>query len=811
MAKLLSFKANRTPTQNALITFIAMVIAFVAFGALPTQWFAQKYGFDPNLGAPLMRAWGWAIYSPTDWLFWGWRLADVDTIKSNVHVMMMLGTASVILAIFFAMFVSSRLNKYSDGMAGLHGTAHWAEANEVNNTGFMSKGKYQSTGVVVGSVMFDRKGKIIHPHHPQYEKRYVAAYMPRSFLDVVTLRPKVEKRDSNGQPVFKLNKWVVKRIELLRDGKNTHVFAFCPTRSGKGRGMIIPTLVTWPNSVMVNDPKGEAYALTAGFRKAAGQEVIKFEPACTNGTGARWNPLDEIRIFTPYDVQDAQMIMSMACDPKGEGLEDYFDKAGYEFLMGLALHVRYAEKNGSLEGVALFLGDPNWDSDKQMYLHMMQAEHDPEGKMNWKDSAGNPTKTHPIIANVAKTMLNKEDKDRSGVLSTAKSLLSLYLDPIVAMNTNCSDFLVRDLMTHSRPVTLYFVVGPGDMERMTPLTRLFYALFIRRNAAEMEFENGRSKKSYTFPLLMILDEMTSLRKLPIIQEALGYVAGYGIRMFMLVQDIAQVEDFYGDKQTVDSGAETRVVYAPNKQETGEKIARMTGKTTVTEQKASMSRETMGIKAGSVSISTEKIGRDLMTADEIQTLSDLDVIVFVKGQPPIYGRKAWYDENPVMLARAKMPPPARSAVIRMAVTPGGIEIPKNSEKATAISAAGGGDGATGVDTGADAGASAKWAASREALRAKVAKQLAERGAPIGNAAGATPAVGGGTAEKPDGITIRPAAAGIAVSTGQAEHKTKSRSRYAEKVQVISEEEKARVSALVADVALTERVAKISAFG
>ncbi len=140
-----------------------------------------------------------------------------------------------------------------------------------------------------------------------------------------------------------------------------------------------------------------------------------------------------------------------------------------------------------------------------------------------------------------------------------------------------------------------------------------------------------------------------------------------------------------------------------------------------------------------------------------------------------------------------------------------KIPKNSEKATAISAAGGGDGATGVDTGADAGASAKWAASREALRAKVAKQLAERGAPIGNAAGATPAVGGGTAEKPDGITIRPAAAGIAVSTGQAEHKTKSRSRYAEKVQVISEEEKARVSALVADVALTERVAKISAFG
>jgi type IV secretion system protein VirD4 len=336
--------------------------------------------------------------------------------------------------------------------------------------------------------------------------------------------------------------------------------------------------------------------------------------------------------------------------------------------MGLSLHMRYAEKNGSMEGMALFLGDPGWDSDKQMYEHMKQAVHDPEGKMGWMDSAGRKTTTHPVVANTAQTMLNKEDKDRSGVLSTAKSLLSLYLDPIVAKNTSCSDFLVRDLMTADKPVSLYYVVGPADMERMVALTRLFYALFLRRNAADMAFAEGRSAKNYTHPLLMIIDEMPSLKKLPILQEALGYVAGYGIRMFMLAQDITQIEEIYGDKQAVDSGAATRIAYAPNKIETAEKLARMTGKTTITEEKASHSKDVIGIKGGSISLSTDKIGRDLMMADEFMSLNYFDMVVFVAGQPPIYGRKAFYYENPVMLARAKIKPPERSATLRNPVVP-----------------------------------------------------------------------------------------------------------------------------------------------
>lgn len=750
-----SYKSKRSPTQNALIAFVIMILSVFGFGILPTQWFAAQYQYDPNLGEALFRFNSFAFYMPMDWVMWGWRLSDIEALKSNVHVLTILGTSTLALAIFLGIGVAYWLGRYTEGMDGLHGTAHWAERDDIDKTAFIPSHGYKPSGVVVGSVMLDSGGKVIHPSHKKYNRRYKQKFIKGKGL----FSRKVPDRDSNMRPKYEIRKAVISSLELMRDGGNTHIFAFCPTRSGKGVGLVIPTLLTWQDSVMVNDPKGEAFALTGGFRAAAGQDVIKYEPACTNGTGARWNPLDEIRIYTLHDVSDSQMIMSMACDPEGEGLKDYFDKAGYEFMTSLALHMRYAEKDGSLAGIANFLGDPNWDSDKQMYEHMVNAVHDTEGKMGWKDSLGKPTKTHPMIANAAKTMLNKEDKDRSGVLSTAKSLLSLYLDPIVAMNTCCSDFLVRDLMTGKKPVSLYYVVGPADMERMTPLTRLFYALFIRRNAADMEFAEGRSAKNYTFPLLMIIDEATSLKKLPILQEALGYVAGYGIRMFMLVQDITQVEELYGDKQSFDSGAETRIVYAPNKIETAEKLARMTGKTTITEENASNSRDVIGIKAGSVSLSTSKTARDLMTADEFLMLHDQDMVIFIKGQPPVYGRKAFFYENPVMSARAKMPAPARSAVLRAAnateVAPDVLEVKEN--------------------TPAD-----KWAASRAALKDQVTKVV--QNAPL--------------AVKTDDENI-----------SQVE---KPKSRYADKVKVLTAEEKAQIQTLVQDVALVEKINVLSAF-
>jgi len=769
MPKLLRYTAKRSPMQNAALTFMILVAALLLAGAIPTQWWAWKYNFDGRLGTPLLRTAHWAIYQPVAWIVWGWKYADVPFLRETTHTMFLIAAFAEVSAMIFAGIVGYKLANYNSGMEGLHGTAHFAETEDVDATGFVDVPGHSSQGVIVGSVIQDSKGAVIHPHHPKFDHRYEQIMVRQGWKQRYR---RVVKRDSNGRPMFKIRKSVVKTVKLLRDGGNTHLFGFCPTRSGKGVGMVIPTLLTWKHSVMVNDPKGEAWALTAGFRAAAGTRAIKFEPAGIDGTGARWNPLDEIRIFSLRDVADAQMIMSMACDPKGKGLEDYFDKAGYEFLTAVALHVRYSSPTGSLAGCASFLGDPLWDNDKQMYAEMISFAHDPDGKMNWVDSLGKPTKTHPMIANAAKTMLNKEDKDRSGVLSTAKSLLSLYLDPIVAQNTNTSDFLVRDLMTSKEPVSLYYVVSPDDMERMTPLTRLFYAIFLRRNASEMKFEGGRSVASYTHPLLMIIDEAASLQKLPILQEALGYVAGYGIRMFFLVQDIVQIEELYGDKQSFDSGAETRIAYAPNKIETAEKLARMTGKTTVTEDSGSRSKDVIGIKAGNVTVSTSKTGRDLMSADEILKMHDQDMVVFVKGKAPIYGRKAFYYENPVLQKRASIPPPKMSARLRVAAS--------DALKAAA----------------AEAAAAIAAGVEPPKMRAGITQSVAAKSsAPQAN---------------PTRFNEPQPTTGADAGQGAQTDADKPRSRYADQIKPLTPEERQQVADLVASVGVVKKVESVSAF-
>lgn len=795
------FKSARSPLQNALLAMMLALGCWFLLSAIPTQWFAAKMGYDRNLGDPLWIGTTFAVYLPSDWVEWGWRLTDYEQLKDDVRIMVFLGLGAGGVGMGSAIVFVLVLNREADGMDELHGSAHWASAEEVDSTGFFPTKGRKVDGAMVGSVMLDRKGKVIHPMHPKYGRRYrrlMGWKNPKGFPRWVracnergesripewttSLLGGAQLRDKDGVPRWAVRKSIVKQIDLLRADDPTHILMCAPTRSGKGVGPVLSTLLTWRHSVLVNDIKGENWALTAGFRRAAGQMAIKFEPACMDGSSAAWNPLDEIRLFTPMDVQDAQGMMMMVCDPKGEGLEDHWAKTSWEFLTGLALHLAYEGKAGTMAGMASYLGDPKWDDEKQMYTTMMQTEHDPEGRANWVDTEDHPTKIHPAVANAAKTMLNKEDKERGSVLSTAKSFLSLYLDPVVAANTSRSDFLVRDLMTSEKAVSLYFVVQPGDLERMVPLSRLFYAMVIRRNAADMHFSGGTSVQGFKHRLLLLIDELPSLKKLSVLQEGLGYIAGYGLKCYLICQDLIQLEDAYGDKQTIVAGCRTRIAYAPNTQETADKLSAMTGKTTIIEENVSKSQDAWGWKAGNVSISSSKTERDLMTAAEFMALSPEDMVLFVAGSPPIYGRKIKYYEDDTMLKRAKMPAPEKSDVVRAKG--------KGAEATDGKGAAGKVSAVTGAPLSAAAAeASERIAANRAKWQGKMT--AAVNGAMAGGAGGDAAAV-----------------EGVAGKVTE-----KKRSYYADRhAPEITEAERAKIKAIVesAGAGVVEKVAAFTVF-
>src|SRR5262249_12794078 len=111
------------------------------------------------------------------------------------------------------------------------------------------------------------------------------------------------------------------RLHYLRHDGPEHVLAFAPTRSGKGVGLVIPTLLAWSESAVIYDIKGENWAKTAGFRAQCGHLCFKFSPV-EQGNGSRFNPLAEVRIGTPRDVSDAQNIAKIIVRTGEDGPQD---------------------------------------------------------------------------------------------------------------------------------------------------------------------------------------------------------------------------------------------------------------------------------------------------------------------------------------------------------------------------------------------------------------------------------------------------------------------------------------------------------
>ena len=587
------------------------VVCIILVSWIATQYIASKLGYQQALGDPITTIIR-PIYQPFSWVIWGWKYGDMDNpLVKHVFGNAYMGvTGGVLVGIFLAAYLSYRRTRnLTRGNEHIHGSAHWATPSEVKATGLLGNDE----GV------------------------YVGAYQ---------------------QPGSK-------RIDYLRHDGPEHVLAFAPTRSGKGVGLVLPTLLSWPHSVLVYDIKGENYALTAGWRRnEANTYALKFEPTATDGSSVRFNPLEEIRLYTVKEVSDVQNIVTMIVDPDGKGLNDHWAKTGHALLVGTVLHVLYAEPDKTLTGVANFLSDPSRTL-LDTLNYMLGTEHDPEGKQGW------PENVHPVVAASARDMLNKSENEMSGVLSTAMSFLALYRDPVVSKNTACSEFKVRDLMNADRPVSLYLVVPPSDKDRLKPLIRLIINQVVRTLTEKMEFKDGRSVAGYKHRLLLLIDEFPSLGKLDIFEEALAFIAGYGLKAYLIIQDISQLWTAYGKDESIFSNCHVRAAFAPNKIETAELLSKMTGTTTIVKESASYSGDRLQPMLGNVSTSMQEIARPLLTPDEVMRLPAAkkgvkgniteggDMLVFVAGHAPIYGKQILYFLDPTFSERAKIQAPACS--------------------------------------------------------------------------------------------------------------------------------------------------------
>ena len=397
------------------------------------------------------------------------------------------------------------------------------------------------------------------------------------------------------------------QTHYLRHNGPEHVMAFAPTRSGKGISLVIPTLLSWPESVVVLDIKGENYALTAGWRKKhANNVVLRFDPASPDGLVARFNPLDAIRMDRKHLTADVQNLVTMIVDPDGKGLNDHWAKTGHALLVGAVLHCLYKAQNG--EGRATLAGALDLLSDPRTPIMSVL-----EGMRTYKHTKDGPD---PVVAACATDMLNKAENERSGVLSTSISFLTLYRDRTVKDNTSESDFTIQDLMHHKKPVSLYLVVSPGDKDRLKPLLRLMVNQIVRILVGDpMAYKNGAAIPQYKHRLLLLVDEFPSLGRLEIFQEALAFIAGYGLKAYLIVQDMSQLYSSYGKDESITSNCHIRVAFAPNKPETAEYLSKLLGTQTIVKDSISTSGQRMAPVMSQVSHHFVEHQRPLLTPDE----------------------------------------------------------------------------------------------------------------------------------------------------------------------------------------------------
>lgn len=570
--------------------------------------------------AAILLQWHWAIgFQAGDARWWVWLLRNIR-ITGGLPVELLYplywSAAAGLLLMAGSLLLWSRAGTetlHGDKDArNTHGSARWARRSDVRRAGLL-----QSAGVIVGGW----KGPL--------------------------------------------------KISALRHDGPEHIMAYAPTRSGKGVGLVLPTLLSWMESVLVLDIKGENYALTAGWRASIGQRVLRFDPAALTGS-ARYNPLAEVRINTDYQVADCQNIANMIIDPQGAGLKDFWMKEGWAWLSAAILHVLYrihrdsgGARVGTLADVLEFMsvgddgelaveGSNADESFKALLDDMQQYDHG--------DKVANS-----MVRAAASGMRKRAPNERSGVHSSAKVELALYADPIVARNIAVCDFRIDDLMNAEAPTSLYIVIPPRDIKRLRPLFRLMINQILNRLMPELQFANGVGVRNYKHRLLLMLDEFTAVGKLEIFQEALAYMAGYGIKAFIIIQDMAQLHLAYGKEEAITSNCHIRIAYAPNKIETARMLSEMTGKTTLVQRRRSRSRNA-GQAGGNVSDSIAEVGRNLLTPDECMSLPGMrkgtrgksipgHMLVFAAGSPPIYGRQYLFFQDKELNQRASIPAPA----------------------------------------------------------------------------------------------------------------------------------------------------------
>ena len=422
--------------------------------------------------------------------------------------------------------------------------------------------------------------------------------------------------------------------DYLRYNGDGHLLTVAATRSGKGVGTVIPNLLDYEGSMLVTDPKGENYAVTAAWRRDyLGQKIVALDPfrlieTCDTKV-ASLNPMDFIDLGGEDYVETAMMLADMMLGRGRQAEESHWRMEAKGLLLSFILYV--AERD-------------EFKDERHLIKVRSLLTQDSEGM----DQTLRAMKKSGLsqVKEGACRIEQKADRERSGVYSTAQSHTHFLSSPRmqhVLTSTSCD---LEDLRRGK--MTGYIILPREYLSTFAPWLRLMIS------SCYYACTHDATKKSHPEQrVVFLLDEFANLGYMRNIKEAVSLGGGYGLTMWLILQDLAQLRrEYHGEWESFLANCDVIQAFAIQDPFTSQKIAQLLGEMSIWQRRLNKGDKH---QFGRMRAGYEEGSRPLLKPDELRRLHPARQLLFVRPYQPVAADKFVYYKDPLTVSRAQPNP------------------------------------------------------------------------------------------------------------------------------------------------------------
>lgn len=433
--------------------------------------------------------------------------------------------------------------------------------------------------------------------------------------------------------------------QFLILGGQLFVMLAAPTRGGKGTGIVVPNCLNFSDSIICLDVKKENFDITSGYRAKYGQKVYMFNPFAEDGRTHRWNPLSYINQNPHYRVSDI-LAIGYVLYPQ-DGKDAFFNDQARNLFLGLVLYLVETPELPRTISEALRQSSGKGKPVKDYLVDLINERGDSDRPLS------------EICVDALLRFTSNSENTLASILASFNAPLTIWANPIVDAATSGDDFWLTDV--RKIPMSIYLAVSPDKISQSALIMNLFFSQLINQNTKELPSKNPDLK----YQCLLLMDEFTAIGKVEIINSAVSYMAGYGLRLLVIIQSMSQLASKYGeqDARTLATNHALQILFTPREQKDANEYSEMLGYQTEKSISTSLNKKALlsinGANSQGESTSDQK--RALMLPQELKEMPSDAEIVTLENTKPIMAEKIRYFKDPIFVDRLKEISPSLAAL------------------------------------------------------------------------------------------------------------------------------------------------------